>query len=458
MNFLWPILQQLRSADPEKRLLAVRRLAEADSERSFEGLAKAAIDDDSRVREAALIALGGVGDPRAAALHLGAMRDPDAKVRQSAVGYMRDDGSEQTHAVVSGALRDSDPGVRARAARFLERSTWRPKDIEEETWLAVAHGKFMQAANLGAAAIEPLEHALAGGGFSQQAAAAEALGTIPDERVLKPLRRAVKSSDHVVCLAAIGALSNAGGSDVIDDLVPLFKHNDHRIRAAAIEAAARFDCRNHVNLLYERLRDSAWEVRTAAADALGKVKDPSTADLLMALLKDQSPEVRTAAAGALGNIGDGRAIGTLILTLKDSESEVRKMTVTALNRIDVNWNTSETARNMVPELQRALVTGDWAARRAAAYALEQLGKQHSAPLELPGTNIDTPARRRQQSVLGIFTDLLRDADSDLRLAAVDSLGRLGGAETRSPLMTALSDIDNAVRLAAAQALADLGTV
>jgi len=44
----------------------------------------------------------------------------------------------------------------------------------------------------------------------------------------------------------------------------------------------------------------------------------------------------------------------------------------------------------------------------------------------------------------------------LRLAAAETLGRLRDARARSPLMTALTDVDKAVRLAAAQALADLG--
>lgn len=458
MSFLWPILQQLKSADPEKRLQAVARLAESEGVDSFEGLSKAAVDDDSRVREAALIALGGVGDPRTAELYLGAMRDRDAKVRQAAVGYVRDDGSEKTHDAVSNALRDSDPIVRALAARFLQRSSWRPKDADDEICLAVGHGEFVRAASLGAGAIAALERVLEGGGFSQQAAAAEALGTIRDERVLPPLRRASKSSDHVVCLAAIGALANAGGAEVLSDLVPLFKHNDHRIRAAAIEAAARFDCRNHIDVLRTSLRDSKWEVRCAAADALGKVKEASTADALIPLLKDQSPDVRAAAVGALGNVGGSRLLEVLLPVLIDTESSVRSAAAAALTRIDANWASSEAAQKLLPQLQTGLVTGDWASRRAAAYALDQLGKRHKA-LDLSGTtSFTTSPQRKQQVLVALFTSLLRDADADLRLAAVDSLAKLGGAEIRSPLMTVLSDIDEVVKLAAGQALADLGTI
>ena len=149
------------------------------------------------------------------------------------------------------------------------------------------------------------------------------------------------------------------------------------------------------------------------------MKDTSTVDALVPVLKDKSPEVRAVSAAALGNIGDSRAIDALLAMLIDPESEVRNAVTAALTRIDVNWATSDAAQKLVPHMQSALVTGDWASRRAAAYALEQLGKRHKA-LDVSTTNVDTPARRKQQTILAVFTGLLRDADADLRLAAVDS--------------------------------------
>jgi HEAT repeat protein len=458
MSFLWFILLQLNSAKPERRLEAVKRLAALESSSSLKGLAKAASDTDCRVRVAALTALGGISDPRTTEVHLRAMRDPEPEVRQAAVSHLRDDGGANIHVAVSSALRDSDPGVRWHAARFLEESAWHPQDIEDEVWLALGQGKFMRAASLGAAAIQPLEQILESVRPSQQSSVVEALGTIPDERVLKSLKRALRFPDHVVCLAAIEALTNTGGSDVIGDIVPLFKHKDHRIRATAVEAAARFDFKNNVDLLRESLRDPAWEVRCSAAGALGKTRDQATVDALVTVLKDKSLDVRVAAAAALGNIGDSRAIGPLVLAMKDAESEMRKMAGGALTRIDSKWAKSDAARKLAPELRSALGSGDWAVRRAASYVLEQMGERTAPGTETPDTNMATPARRRQQAVLTAFTDLLRDADADLRLAAVKTLGRLGDAHARSVLMTALSDVDTGVRAAAAHALADLGMV
>jgi HEAT repeat protein len=451
------ILLQLKSANPERRLMAVRRLAAMESPSTLDALARAANDTDSRVRVAALAALGNIPDPRSLELHLRALRDPEPEVRQAAISYVRDDASDNVHAAVSTALRDSDPGVRWQAARFLQRSAWHPSDIEDEIWLAIGRGHFMRAASLGAAAIQPLEQVFQGDGCSQDAAIVEALGTIPDERVLRSIRRALKSADHVVCFSAIGALANAGGSNVVSDLVLLFKHKDANIRAAAIEAAARLDFQNHVDAFRECLKDPMWDVRCAAAAALGKVTDADSVDALVAMLKDPSVDARTAAAAALGSIGDPRAIGPLVLALKDSESETRKMAGAALTRIDTKWAESDAARKLAPELRNALGSGDWAVRRAAAYVLEQLGERQSSTAS-SDTTMATPARRRQVAVLTVFTELLRAVDADLRLAAAEALGRLGDARVRSPLMTALSDEDKSVRLAVAQALADLGMV
>ncbi len=453
---LWLILQQLKSGDPEKRRLAVQRLAEMESPRTLDGLAKAVNDPEDQVRVAAVIALGGVQHERSTDLLLRALHDPAAQVRQAVIGHLRDDGSERLQTAVAGAIRDPDPGVRGRAAHFLGQTAWHPNDIEDEVWLAISQGKMMKAASLGAAAIQPLESVLHGGAYSQQAAAVEALGAIPDERVLKSLKRALRSPDHVVCLAAIGALINTGGQSVVNDLAPMLKHKDHRIRAAGIEAVARFDTQNRAETFRDLLRDPMWDVRCAAAAALAKIKDAVTVDALSAVLKDASTDVRSAAASSLGRIGDARAIGPLVLALKDTESEVRKMAAGALTQIDAKWAESEAARTLAPELRSALGSGDWAVRRAAAYVLEQLGERPAAKDEQPDTEMATPARRRQQAVLRAFTDLLLDGDSDLRLAAAVSMGQLADARARSPLMTALKDKDKTVRRAAAEALANLG--
>ena len=452
---LWLILQQLKSGDPEKRRQAVERLAAVEGTRALDGLAKAVNDKSTEVRVAAVIALGGVADQRAEDLLLRALNDAQPEVRQTVIAQFKDNASDRIHGALAGCLRDPDPVVRGRAARLLEQLNWHPRDVEDEVWLAIARGQLMRAAGLGSVAIQPLESVLHRGA-GQHVQAVEALGSIPDERVLKSLVRALRSPDHAVCLAAINALTNTGGSTVLNDLAPMLKHKDHRIRAAAIESVARFDVHGRASTIRDLLRDPMWDVRAAAAVALSKVKDPNTVDALAAVLKDQSVDVRSAAAVSLGKMGDARAIGPLVLALKDGESEVRRMAAGALAQIDSKWAATEAARKMAPEMRSALGSDDWAVRRAAAAVLEQMGESKTPSMEQPDTEMMTPARRPQQAVLTIFMDLLKEADADLRLAAADTLGKLGDIRARSPLMTALTDGDFTVRQAATQALSSLG--
>jgi HEAT repeat protein len=422
----------------------------------LDSLAKAACDDDAQVRVAAVHAIGHIDDQRTLELLLAACRDHHSEVRIAAISQFKDIGNERILLALVAALRDSDSGVRARAARLLENSAWRPAEIEDEVWFAIARGHLKRAAGLGAVAIRPLESILQDGTGSLHVAVIEALGSIPDERVVKSLVRALRSEDHTVCLAAIGALANAGGAGIVNDLAPMLKHRDHRIRAAAVEALVRLDPQAQAVEFRALLRDPIWDVRSAAAAALAKAKDPTTADALIASLKDESEDVRCAAANSLGRIGDARAIGPLVLALKDSETNVRKTAEGALTLIDPKWAESEAARKLVPELRTALGSSDWFVRNAAASALKHLGDDKEQTGEQPGAEIATPARRRQQVVLAAFLDLLQDADSDLRLAAALSLGQLRDYSARPPLMSALSDTDPAVRHAATESLANLG--
>lgn len=379
-------------------------------------------------------------------------------MRLAVISQLKENASERATGVLVSALRDADAVVRARAARLLEQRGWHPIEVEDEVWQAIARGKLSQAAGVGAAAIRPLESILQDASAGNlHIAAIEALGTIPDERVIKCLVRFLRSADHTVVMAAIGALVNAGGPGIVNDLAPLLKHKNNQIRSEAIEALARFDVPRWAEEFRALLRDPTWDVRCAAATALAKAPDAATVDALIAALKDQYEDVRSAAANSLGRIKDARAIGPLVLALKDAGTNVRRFASAALAQIDAHWRESDAARALVPDLRSSLASADWVVRSAAASILKQLGADSIQGAMGPaGTEVATPGRRRQIVVLGAFTALLQDGDADLRLAAAVSLGQIRDQQARSPLMTALSDTDALVRHAATEALLNLG--
>jgi HEAT repeat protein len=454
LAMLWLVLKQLRSKDPQKRRLAAERLAAEPDARALEGLSKASQDKEGAVRIAALGAIGVLETEAKFDIILRALNDPEAEVRQAAVSQLKDTARERVQSALADALRDSDAGVRGRAARLLESSPWHANSDEDEMWLAIARGKFARAATFGSIAIKPLESVFQGGPYHSQVTAIEALGSIPDERVFRLLARALKSPDHTVCMAAVFALMNSGSKGAEAEIAPLLGHQDHRIRVAAVEALARLDMQPHADVIRSLLRDPTWDVRGAAAAALAKIRDVPTVDALVAALQDQNGDVRAAAAMSLGRIGDERSIGPLVLALKDGDSTVRKMAAGALPQIDADWAQTEAARSAAPELRTAMTSSDWFVRRAAGLALEQMGEKGKVT-ETVATEIATPARRRQHAMVSLFEEMLRDADADLRLAAAESLGRIGDDRARSSLMSAMKDADDAVRRAANEALTQL---
>ncbi len=450
---LWLALQQIKSSNPTTRLQAVRDLAKSDRPRAIQAVAEAVKDKDTKVRATATLAVGKVARPEMIEILIPALQDAYPEVRQAAVESLKkhqDDARVRTALI--GALRDLDSGVRGRAARALEAQTWRPGNAREEIWFAVARGQLLQAAAHGSAAIESLESVLNSSPYNLQLSAIHALGTISDERVVKPLFSALESADNSVCVAAIQAIGGVGGANAAGALMPMLGHQDHRVRVEAVETLTRLAAPGVPAKLIELLKDSMWDVRLAAASALGKFKDPSTIPALASVLKDSDPDVRETAVFALGQIGDSRAIGPLVLASIDPEASVRRAAAGSLRLIDPRWANSDAARQVAPELRLAVNSGDLSVRYGAQNLLEQIGEPAAASVELDGTGMATVADTKQRRVFAIFLDLLQDANRDLRLAAVVALGRLGDRRALEPLAAAQSDADVSVQRAAAAAV------
>jgi len=447
---------RIKSNDPEARLLAVQHLANEGGPRAFDALAEAIRDADVRVCCAAVTALGNSDVNKATAVLVQALTDQRPELRQAIAETLPKTSGPEVIVALVGVLNDFDAGVRSRAARALEALHWHPSSPKEEIWFAVAKGQFGQAAGFGAHAIEALEMVLLGNHSSLQAAAVNALGQIADERVLRALVRALKSSDHAVRMAAIEALAHFGGTKAAEALVPMLRHPDHRVRVTAIDAVADLEGQPAVATLRQLLSDSIWDVRRAAAHALGKCKDAEAVDGLIGALQDVDNDVRESAIMALGDIGDKRAIGPLVLALVDADSSVRRAAGVTIQNLNPGWSTSEEAQQVVPELRAALDSSDSAVRYAATRVLGRMNKlaEPGAGLKAP-TTVVTAAGQKQRKVLAVFVELLQDPDRDVRLASVESLGRLGDPQAAASLMTAMSDADETVRHAAAEAVESL---
>jgi HEAT repeat protein len=159
--------------------------------------------------------------------------------------------------------------------------------------------------------------------------------------------------------------------------------------------------------------DSAWVLR--ALRGFG----PPAVPVLSEALKHEKPAVRAAAASALGTMGRDAAdaVNPLFVLTEDASPEVQAAALRALvaQRAD--------SGRLKPLLQTALASSNVDVRKAGAAGTAALGG--AAQLGVPG-----------------LLDLLADDDAAGRMAAVQALGQLGAqaAPAVEPLAVRLGDL------------------
>jgi len=273
------------------------------------------------------------------------------------------------------------------------------------------------------AVVDALGTALSDDDSRVRRAAAGALGAIGDKasRTLPQLVASFGDIDAGVVAAAAAAVGNmgSGAGRHVDDLAALLEHSDERVRVAAAEALGRLGRRadDSVGELGAQLGDPDAGVRVAAAVALGRMgaRAVSQSTALVQALQDEEAGVREAASGALVKIGK-EALPSLIRALSKGDPVFLQAVVATLGDMG-----SVAVPSLVDSLhgqRRELLE-----RRYSALALAQIGAS-------------------DRRVVPALAKSLEDDDPDVRIAALDALGRVGSA--------AADTIDEVIKLAVDQ--------
>jgi HEAT repeat protein len=278
-------------------------------------------------------------------------------------------------------------------------------------------------------------------------------------------------------------LSSLGLDDArpIKRIIQIFqrpKNRDDRNRAA--EALGQIGGARAVEALIKALGDNDLGVRWDAADALGEIGDVRAVEPLIETLRDEDTHVRASAAVALGEIGDARAVEPLIKALGDEDAEwyVRRNAAIALGEIG-------DARAVEP-LIKALGDDEWDVRRHVAKALKKLKWKPDtdglraahlvAKMDWNGcVKVGEPAVEPLIKALGDKSQGVRlDAQKALgkigkpaveplikvleegNKAAAWVLGKIGDKRAVEPLIKVLKDEEKSVRSSAARALGMIG--
>jgi len=355
-------------------------------------------------------------------------------------------------------LRHEDFIVRTAAAQTIDTIPWIPKEREERIWFYVAKGWFGRAAGSGVDAIEALHLNVQTGPVSVAVRAVDALGMISDPRAVKLLCGALRSPEPAVCIAAADALGKVGGREAVEGLAACLTSNLTQLRAASVQALGALGAAETTRQICQMLQDKEWEVRREAANALGKLSNLEALEPLASVLDDLDSDVRDAAALALGRIGNRRSVGALVLALKDEVTSVRRIAAASLSRIDPDWASLPETRAAAEQLKVAIQDAEPAVRFFVAQLLVNLGEMSPEALAglAPEDHLASPAIKRRRMATNLFIAMLEDRDRDVRQAAAEALGRLGGDRARQALTRAATDLDGDVAAATQMALQALG--
>ena len=182
----------------------------------------------------------------------------------------------------------------------------------------------------------------------------DALGQIGDVKAVSPLLKALESEDRWIRRAAAKALETMNDDRIVEPLMRrLLEENepDAEVRRSAAKALARMQLEKSIEPLAQALKDSSLGVRLEAGYALGRIGEPAI-DVLIEARNDADSRVRDSAVAALGNIGGESVRSQLISVLRDEdeESTVKLTAIQALNKI----GDSES----IAELRKVAQTGD----------------------------------------------------------------------------------------------------
>jgi HEAT repeat protein len=276
------LIEQLGGEDLEIRKAATVALGRIGEARAAPALTEILEEEDAEMVIAAADALAKIADPRAFEPLLARVGDASAAVRQSVVGALNSLGSPEMPARVLPLLSDADPNVRESAVKIAGYFGY-----EECTDLLLARCQ--------------------DGDERVRRAAVEHLPYLEDERATPALVRALRHETPKVRAAAAAAMAQSEGGEVPAHLIEALADEDSWVRYFAARSLGRLEAKESAEALAGLAREEkSNHVRIAAVEALGRIGGETAARAVSPLVDSDEPDLARAAAGALGMLKGGR--------------------------------------------------------------------------------------------------------------------------------------------------------
>jgi cyclophilin family peptidyl-prolyl cis-trans isomerase/HEAT repeat protein len=230
-----------------------------------------------------------------------------------------------------------------------------------------------------------------------------------------------------------------------DSIEAFLRTPDAAIRGHAAIALGRIGRRESIPLLDRLLGDPDPEVRASAAFALGEIEDSSASAPLAHLLavgREGDAHTRALAVEGLGKRGVPRHAQLVVAALRDPADEVREAACLAAWQI----RAASACRPLLDLAAGAAGELRW----KATYALmRMLGTPPAGRTAVAGATEITQGERA--AIRELLIRRAEDPDVRVRLASVRGLGRFEEDEARAAVRSALRDSDGRVRVEAVRA-------
>ena len=498
---LEPLTSALRDRSPRVRRTLCEVLAAMGGERAVELLIPLLQDPSPEIRARAAQSLGGLKAGAAAPQLTQLLRDPLGEVRASAASALAEieltSACSPIIAALSEECRRDDPAEQARAA-FIEAISRLADGGRAELTEALVSLPRPVAARL-AAALEGVgaiprwlaepENAAREELLSALLAAASQFG------VSRPFLEALDDSEEHIRLRAAAALAHSHSPAALSAVAALLNDPDAAVRSQAARSLATLAHPLALQPLAQAAADPDPAVRLAAVAGIRQViarREAWRADLLPADLDvnaaladaqhavllaagDAEADIRGQAAQALPSFTAVEAVEALVnLALSDSDQAVMR---TATDGLAAAASPHPQRRDRAASIRRLVasaledqddsrraraitVLGAMGGPDAGRYLVEALhdpaGKVMEAALAALATaDVGAPAGP-SGSLCGKLIPELRHPDARVRAGVAAQLGRAPAAEAVEPLVQALADPDEEVRVSALSALSHMG--
>ena len=271
-----PALIEVLQNEPELTVLTAGAMAKIGDLGPFETLMAMLGHEEAAVRRAVISALNSMGHPDMPDRIRTLLADPDPKVRESAVR-------------IAGYFSYPQCGE-----RFLERTRDPEEDIRRAAVECLPYLDDHRA-------FSHLVHALLDDSPRVRAAAAKALSHVEGGEALPHLLKALKDEAPWVRFYAVRSTGGHRLKEASEALRDLITHDPaQHVRIEAIKAVSEMGGKDTVSLLNPLVKDPDTDIARAAIRGLGMMDHPDAVAPLFEALRSTDPELRVAALHALG--------------------------------------------------------------------------------------------------------------------------------------------------------------